>query len=143
MALGKLGDQGAVGRVHQKGSYDNTAQKLLLVDQGKGNVIEVCVTGENIGLADLLGILTRFQMNGEAVFFWKDAFFQQFAVAGAVAIGQYLLTLIVDQRNLQPGKFVEIIQYFLDTFLGYFCEKTRSHSKNLLNDKKTYEKTIH
>ena len=43
------GDQDRIRIVHQKRPDQNRTKKSLFADQGKNNVVQLCMAGENIG----------------------------------------------------------------------------------------------
>ena len=60
---------------------------IFLIDEGKGNMVEIGVTGENVGFSQGLGPLSGFHVEQEAFPFLKDLFLQYVAVSGGLAKG--------------------------------------------------------
>ena len=73
-------------------------------------MIQIGMAGENIGLADGLGILTRVPVEQKTLLPVKNMVFQLCTVAGGFAKGQQQRTVMVDQLNRQVRECLQISQ---------------------------------
>ena len=109
--LRQVTDQSTVRLIHEEGADDDAAQQFSAVDQGEGNVVQVCLAGKNIGLSQLLGGLSRLHMQPETLPFLKDLLLQKGAVGSGLTEGHNEVSLAVYQLNGKAGKFLEIPQH--------------------------------
>ena len=109
--LCQIGNQRTVRFVHEKGTHDDAAQQFILMQQGKGDMVQIRVTGENIGLSQFLCLLAYLKTHRKAPFSRKKIALQQAAVTGALSKGHERFAPLINQVDRQLGKGVEILQY--------------------------------
>ena len=111
-------DQGAVRPIHEKRADDHQRQQLAPQQHGKGNVVQVGVTGKHIRLPQGLGVVPRLPVHGAAFVAGEYVPAQQGAIAVGLAKAHKHLPVPVHQLQRKLGISVDGFQYVLHPLPG-------------------------
>ena len=100
------------------------------------------MTGEDIGLPQLLGLQPGLHMQGEALSRGKHVLFQNVAVGIGLSVSQQERPLPVDELNSDPGKCLQIFQDLLQPLDRKPRTCMIGHETTALNDNFSFEKAI-
>ena len=119
VSFGDGGDQNRIRLIHQKRPHQNGTQKGLLADQRVHNMVQLRMTGKNIGLSQRNRLFAGGDMHFYAGVSCREMLLKGFAETGALPFGHQDLPMFIDDLDGEPDAGIKGFTHGIQSLLRH------------------------